>query len=309
MIKKAMREAYGLKLVELGQKNQTIVVLDADLSGSTKTNLFQKQFPDRHFNMGIAECNMLLFASGMSIAGKTVFASSFAMFAAGRAWEIVRNTIAHDKLNVKIVATHAGISVGEDGGSHQANEDIAIMRAIPNMRVLCPADAYETGQIIEYASETEGPFYIRLTRDSSPVFLEERKTVFNPEKALVLEEGKEICIISTGLMTYTALMVQELLKSKNIFASVIHLSSIKPLDEKTLLQSVQKAKLVVVCEEHSIIGGLGSAVAECLSEKSPKKITRIGIPDVFGQSGKSDELFDYYGININKIVEKIEKIF
>lgn len=306
MKKEAAREVYGKKLAELGKKYPDLVVLDADLSHSTKTAVFKNAFPDRHFNMGIAESNMMLFASGLAAAGKRVFVSSFAMFATGRAWEMIRNTIAHDRLNVKIVATHAGISVGEDGGSHQANEDIAIMRAIPNLQVFCPADSVEAGKIIEYAAENPGPMYIRLSRESFPVFMNAEEP-FNPEKGKVLSEGKDATLIATGVMSYVCLQAAELLKAQNLSVRVVHLPSIKPLDHGLIEESARKTGKIFTCEEHSVIGGLGSAVAESVCGSFPVPVIRMGIADEFGQSGKPEELFKFYQLTAEDIAKKMLK--
>ncbi|HCL57905.1 MAG TPA: transketolase [Spirochaetia bacterium] len=303
----ALREIYGQKLVELGKNDENIFVMDADLSGSTRTVLFKNQFPDRHFNMGIAECNMLLFAAGAAISGKTVFASSFAMFETGRAWEIIRNTIAHDNLNVKIVSTHAGISVGEDGYSHQANEDIALMRAIPNMQVLCPADALETGAMIEYAAETKGPMYIRLSRETFPVLFQEESYSFTPNQAKVLKDGKDVTLIACGRMVDFALEASHKLEDEKISVRVLNASSIKPMDSEAIIESARKTKLIITCEEHSIIGGLGSAVIELLSDSYPVKVIRMGLKDVFGQSGKPQELFKFYELSTEDIIKTVKE--
>lgn len=304
--KLAPREAYGKKLIELGYKIPELIVLDADLSNSTKTSLFQREFHERHFNIGIAENNMLLIASGLSIAGKTVFASSFAIFETGRTWEIIRNTIAHDKLNIKIVATHAGISVGEDGYSHQANEDMAIMRVIPNMAVLCPADANETEKMIEYAAYSKGPFYIRLSRENTPIFTDsEQPYVFG--KGKILKEGKEATIIAIGMMVYPALQAAKQLEEEGISVRMINMSCLKPIDRELIIDSAKKTNLLITCEEHSILGGLGTAVCEVVAEEHPCKVLRMGINDVFGQSGKPDELFKFYGLTTDDIIKKVKE--
>jgi transketolase len=299
------RDAYGKKLIELGYKIPNLVVLDSDLSNSTRTGYFQREFPDRHFNMGIAEANMMLFAAGLSLSGKTVFASSFAMFATGRAWEMIRNTIAHDRMNVKIVASHAGISVGEDGYSHQANEDIAIMRAIPNLEIYCPADAIETDKIIEYAATTPKPMYIRLSREAFPVFLDPEKE-FVPGKGQVLMEGEKATVIAAGSTVYSALKAGEKLKEQGIDVRVVNMASIKPIDRELVLESARKTGKIFTCEEHSIIGGLGSAVTEALIEEYPVPVFRMGIPDTFGESGKPKELFKFFNLTTDDIVEKVK---
>jgi transketolase len=299
------RDAYGKKLIELGYKIPNLVVLDSDLSNSTRTGYFQREFPDRHFNMGIAEANMMLFAAGLSLSGKTVFASSFAMFATGRAWEMIRNTIAHDRMNVKIVASHAGISVGEDGYSHQANEDIAIMRAIQNLEIYCPADAIETDKIIEYAATTPKPMYIRLSREAFPVFLDPEKE-FVPGKGQVLMEGEKATVIAAGSTVYSALKAGEKLKEQGIDVRVVNMASIKPIDRELVLESARKTGKIFTCEEHSIIGGLGSAVTEALIEEYPVPVFRMGIPDTFGESGKPKELFKFFNLTTDDIVEKVK---
>lgn len=306
MKKIAARDVYGEKLVKLGKENPNIVVLDADLSSSTKTAVFQKAFPNRHFNMGIAENNMMLFAAGLAVAGKTVFASSFAMFATGRPWEIIRNSVAYDNLNVKIVATHAGISVGEDGGSHQANEDMAIMRAIPNFKVFCPADAIEAGHIIEYAAKNQGPMYIRLSREAFPAFMNQNNSSC-VTKGKVLLDGNDLTIMATGSLSWVSLQVAKLLEKEKISAQIVHIPCIKPIDKETILASAKKTKYLFTCEEHSIIGGLGSAVAEVVCEYEPVPVIRLGVPDEFGQSGKPQELFKLYGLTAEDISKKIIK--
>ncbi len=309
MEKLATRDAYGKKLIELGYKIPELLVLDADLAGSTRTGWFKKEFPDRHFNMGIAECNMLLFAAGLAVAGKTVFASSFAIFETGRAWEIIRNTISHDNLNVKIVSSHSGISVGEDGYSHQSNEDIAIMRAIPNLQVIVPADANETKQVIEYAAYNKGPMYIRLGRPSVPTFLD-AKGMYVPNKGDVLTDCKDFSgtIIATGGMVYRALEAAKNLKKENIDVRVVNMSNIKPIDEKLIIESAKKSKFILTCEEHSVIGGLGSAVSEITSTTYPIKVERMGMKDVYGQSGSPQELFKFYQLTSDDIFNKVKEL-
>jgi len=304
--KLATRDAYGKKLIELGYKIPNLVVLDADLSNSTKTSYFQREFRERHFNLGIAENNMLLFASGLAIAGNTVFASSFAIFETGRTWEIIRNTIAHDKLDVKIVATHAGISVGEDGYSHQANEDLAIMRVIPNMTVLCPADAIETEKMIEYIAFNKGPVYVRLSRETSPMFIN-RDEPYQFGKGQILHEGKAATIIAIGMMVYPALTAAKKLAEEGIAVRVVNMSCLKPIDEEIIVDSAKNTPFIITCEEHSIVGGLGSAVSEVVAEKYPAKVIRMGIRDVFGQSGTPDELFKFYELTAEDIIKKVKQ--
>ena len=304
MEKIATRDAYGKKLIELGYKLPQLVVLDADLAGSTRTGWFAKEFPARHFNMGIAECNMLLFASGLALSGHVVFASSFAMFETGRAWEMIRNTIAHDGLNVKIVASHAGISVGEDGYSHQANEDLALMRVIPQLEVYCPADANETKRIVEYAAFSPKPMYIRVSREAFPAFTATDGD-FVPGKGTILQEGSEATVIATGAMVYPAMLAGEALRARGKDVRIVNMASIKPIDRELIIDSAQKTGKIITCEEHSIIGGLGSAVAEVLSESAPVPLKRMGIQDEFGQSGKPEELFKFYGLTTENIVETV----
>ncbi|MGL4905065.1 MAG: transketolase family protein, partial [Cetobacterium sp.] len=291
MMKKSTRQAYGEALVELGRKNKNIVVLDADLTKSTKTNLFQEEFPERHINVGIAEADLIGTAAGLATCGKIPFASTFAMFAAGRAFEQIRNTVAYPKLNVKIAPTHAGISVGEDGGSHQSIEDISLMRSIPGMVVLSPADATETKKMIFAAAEYNGPVYIRMGRLDVPVLFDESYD-FQIGLANTLKEGTDVSILATGLMTARALEAAEKLEAEGISARVINVGTIKPLDGETVLKAAQETKFLVTAEEHSVIGGLGSAVAEFLSETHPTLVKKVGIYDKFGQSGKGDELLE-----------------
>ncbi len=298
------RDYYGNALVELGKKNDKVVVLDADLSGSTRTAKFAKEFPERFFNMGVAEQNMMGVASGLASCGNVAFASTFAMFASGRAWEQIRNTIAPNYLNVKIIATHAGITVGEDGSSHQANEDIAIMRAIPNMRVIVPADANETFEVIKLIARIDGPFYVRMGRSKSPVIKERKKFEFG--KGQVLSQGKDVCVIACGTMVSEALKAMRILKEeKGMEITVVNMPTIKPIDEKLIIDMAKKHKKIITCEEHSIIGGLGSAVSEALSENAPIELKRIGVRDVFGQSGPPNELMAYYGLTAQDIVNEV----
>ena len=300
-MKQATRDAYGLALVELGKVNENIVVLDADLSKSTKTCDFKKEFPDRFFNMGIAEQNMLGVAAGLAASGKIPFASSFAVFAVGRAYDQIRNSIAYPKLNVKIAATHAGLTVGEDGGSHQMLEDIALMRALPNMTVLVPADGIETREAVLQAAEMKGPVYIRLGRSKVETIFDENYR-FQIGKGVVLREGTDVTLVACGIMTAMALEAAEKLAEDDIQAAVVNISTIKPIDSALLIKMAQETGAVVTCEEHTIMGGLGSAVAEVLSENYPVPMKRIGVEDKFGQSGLPDELLAAYGLTADHIV-------
>ena len=306
MIKKATREAYGEALVELGKINENVVVLDADLSGSTKTSVFKKAFPERHFNVGIAEADLIGTAAGFAACGKIAFASTFAMFAAGRAFEQIRNTVAYPKLNVKIAPTHAGISVGEDGGSHQSVEDIAIMRAIPGMVVLSPADATETKKMVFAAAEYDGPVYIRMGRLGVPVLFDDNYD-FQIGIANTLRDGKDVTIATTGLMVAEALKAAEELEKEGISVRVINVGTIKPLDGETILKAAQETKFIVTAEEHSVIGGLGSAVSEFLSEVHPTKVKKVGIYDKFGQSGTGEELLQKYELTAEKLISVIKE--
>ena len=304
MAKTAMRVVYGETLVRLGAKYKNLVVLDADLAKSTQTAKFGKAYPDRFFDMGIAEQDMIGTAAGLAAAGMIPFASTFAMFGSGRPWEQIRNSVAYPNLPVKIVVTHAGISVGEDGPTHQACEDIAIMRAIPNMKVIAPADSVETEKLIEYLmTYTDSPVYVRLTRMNTEVVFDE-KYKFEFGKGIKMRKGKDITIISTGIMLTLAISAAEILKTKGISAEVIHMPSIKPIDEKMIIASAKTTGKVLTIEEHSIIGGLGSAVAEVLSEKIPVKLKRMGIKDQFAESGTPEALFEKYGLTDKNIVKE-----
>lgn len=307
MSKKATRQAYGEALVELGKINKDIVVLDADLTKSTKTSMFQKEFPERHFNVGIAEADLMGTAAGFATCGKIPFASTFAMFAAGRAFEQIRNTIAYPKLNVKIAPTHAGISVGEDGGSHESIEDIALMRSIPGMIVLSPADAVETKKMIFAAAEYEGPVYIRMGRLDVETIFDEETYDFQIGIANTIKEGNDVTIAATGLMTYEALKAADILAQEGISVRVINVGTIKPLDGETILKAAQETKFIITAEEHSVIGGLGSAVSEFLSEVYPAKVKKLGIYDKFGQSGKANELLEKYELTAAKLVSMVKE--
>ncbi len=301
---KSVRSAYGKTLVELGKINPNIVVLDADLSCSTQTQLFAKEFPERFFDMGIAEQDMMTTAAGLACTGKIPFVSTFAMFATGRAWEQIRNTICYSNLNVKIAATHGGITVGEDGASHQSLEDISLMRSIPNMTVIVPADEKETIEAVKYAANHYGPFYIRIARTNLPDVYD-TSYKFNISKALIMQEGNDVTLISNGETLVETLDCAKMLNDKGISAEVISIPVVKPIDKDTIINSAKKTKRIFTVENHSIIGGLGSSVCEVLSENYPVPVTRIGINDVFGQSGKAKELMNYYGLTSQKLTEKI----
>ena len=302
----ATRESYGNALAELGAQNPNVVVLDADLAGATKTGVFKKAFPERHIDCGIAEGNMMGVAAGLATCGKVVFASSFAMFAAGRAFEQVRNSIGYPHLNVKIGATHAGISVGEDGATHQCNEDIAIMRTIPGMVVICPADDVEARAAVKAAAEYVGPVYLRFGRLAVPVINDEADYKFEIGKGITLKEGKDVTIVATGLEVNESLEAAKLLEADGISAEVINIHTIKPIDKDLIVASAKKTGKVVTVEEHSIIGGLGGAVAEVLSEEAPTKMLRIGMMDRFGESGPAKALIEKYGLDAKSIYEKVK---
>ena len=302
MKKVATRDSYGAALAELGAQYENLVVLDADLAGATKTGTFKKAFPDRFFDCGIAEANMICIAAGMSTAGLVPFASSFAMFAAGRAFEQVRNSIGYPHLNVKIGATHGGISVGEDGASHQCCEDFALMRSIPGMTVICPADDVEAKAAVKAAYEMEGPVYLRFGRLAVPVFHGEDYK-FEIGKGEIVKDGTDVAIIANGLLTYEAIKAGELLAEQGINAMVINMATIKPLDEELVIAAAKKCGKVITCEEHSIIGGLGEAVCAVLSEKLPTPVKRIGVNDEFGHSGPAAALLKQFGLSAEHIVE------
>ncbi len=304
--KKSIRAEYGKTLVELGKNNPNIVALDADLSCSTQTAMFGKEFPERFFNMGIAEQDAMTTAAGLSTTGKIPFVSTFAMFATGRAWEQIRNSICYPRFNVKIVATHGGITVGEDGASHQALEDIAIMRDIPNMMVIVPADCTETREVIKFAAEYDGPVYIRLARTNVPNLFDPETYKFDPKKALVVKEGKDVTLVTNGETLVEALDCAQLLENDGISAEIIHMPVVKPVDAQTLVNSAKKTNHVITIENHSIIGGLGSAVCETLCENYPVKVKRIGINDQFGQSGEQRELMNFYGLTGEKLAQTIK---
>jgi transketolase len=302
----ATREAYGNALAALGEKYTDFVVLDADLAAATKTGTFKKKFPERFFDCGIAEGNMVGVAAGLAAAGKTVFASSFAMFAAGRAFEQIRNSVGYPKLNVKIGATHAGISVGEDGATHQCNEDIALMRTIPGMTIVNPADETEAAAAVEAAITTYGPFYLRFGRAAVPTVCPEGYK-FELGKGVMLREGADVTIVATGLMVHLALEAAETLAAEGISAEVINIHTIKPLDKDIIAASAAKTGAVVTAEEHSVIGGLGGAVCEALAEACPVPVVRVGVEDRFGMSGKVPELLEEYGLTAANIVANAKK--
>ena len=302
----ATRDSYGNALVELGKEHDNLVVLDADLAAATKTGVFKKEFPERHIDCGIAEGNMVGVAAGLAAAGKVPFASSFAMFAAGRAFEQIRNSVAYPHLNVKIGATHAGISVGEDGATHQCNEDIALMRSIPGMVVLNPSDDVEARAAVKAAYEYEGPVYLRFGRLAVPVINDREDYKFEMGKGVVLREGKDLTIVASGLPVANCLEVAERLSAEGIEAKVINIHTIKPLDEDLIVAAAKETGKVVTVEEHSVIGGLGSAVCDVLSEKAPTKVLKIGVNDVFGESGPALELLKKYGLDTDGIYEKVK---
>jgi len=303
----ATREAYGEALLQLGRENPDVVVLDADLAKSTKTYDFGKNFPERFFDMGVAEQNMIGTAAGLAAAGKIPFCSSFAIFASGRAFEQVRNSVAYSALNVKIGASHAGITVGEDGGSHQSVEDIAIMRALPNMTVFVPADAVETAGAVRAAAAVNGPVYIRLGRSGVPV-LHGDGFQFVPGRAVTLREGTDATIIATGIMVAAALEAAGLLAGEGIKAGVLDIHTIKPLDVEAIVKAARETGALVTAEEHSVIGGLGSAVAEVIVENCPVPLKRVGIPDKFGESGSPDELLEKYGLTPGFIAAAVKEV-
>ena len=300
------RDIYGVTLVELGRQDSNIVVLDADLSGSTRTNLFAKEFPGRFFNFGVAEQNMMATAGGLASCGKTVFASTFAIFASGRAWDQVRNTVCYNNFAVKIVASHAGITVGPDGASHQALEDIALMRAIVNMNIIVPCDGPQTREAVLAAAKYPGPFYIRIGRPKVPTI--EEKGEFQLGKAQVLTEGSDIAIIACGIMVNEALLAARSLLEKGIKARVINIHTIKPLDSQAVIEAARKTKGIIVCEEHTIVGGLASAVDEVVAENYPTKVMRVGIRNRFGQSGEPAQLMREYNLTAKDIEKTAEAI-
>lgn len=306
VIKKATREGYGDGLVEVGKENENLIVLDADLAEATKTNVFKKAFPERHIDCGIAECNMMGIAAGLATTGKIPFASSFAMFSAGRAFEQVRNSIGYPHLNVKIGATHAGISVGEDGATHQCNEDIALMRTIPGMVILNPSDYVEAKAAVKAAVEHDGPCYLRFGRLAVPVINDNEDYKFEIGKAITVREGKDVTIIASGLTVSTSLEAAALLAKDGIEAKVINMHTIKPIDAEAIIAAAKETGKIVTVEEHSVIGGLGSAVCDVLSENYPVKVKKIGVNDRFGESGPATELVKKYGLDGESIYKEVK---
>lgn len=303
----ATREAYGKALVELGKKYDNLVVMDADLSGSTKTAMFAKEYPERFFNMGIAEQNMYGAAAGLAVSGKIVCASTFAMFAAGRAFEIIRNSIGYTHANVKICATHAGITVGEDGATHQTFEDIALMRTIPGMTVINPSDGISTAKLLEKALELDGPCYVRLGRSAVPVFYDDNAD-FEIGRGKTLRDGSDAAIIATGIMVNEAMIAAEELSKQNIDVRVIDIHTIKPIDQDIIIKAAKETGAIVTAEEHSVIGGLGSAVAEVTAAYAPAKMKLVGQHDVFGESGKPEELKQKYNMTAADIVKAVREL-
>lgn len=308
MEKRSIREAYGRSLVELGRKNYKVVVCDADLSSSTKTIYFKENFPDRFVDVGIAEQNLIGVSAGLASAGKTVFASSFSVFETERALEVIRNMVCMSNLNVKICSTHAGLMTGEDGATHQSLEDISIMRTLPNMRVLVPADFEEARQMTHFIAEQEGPFYMRMVRDDLNDIYDENYR-FEIGKADILLDGDDVAILSCGPMVWNSYEAAMMLKERGIHTRVINMSSIKPIDKSVIIDCAKDVGLIVTIEDHSIIGGLGSAVCEVVCENYPAKVFRLGVEDRFGMSGASSELYEYFGLTPKSIADKVENIF
>lgn len=303
--KKATRQSYGEALVELGKENENVVVLDADLSGATKTSLFAKEFPDRFFDIGIAEADMMGTAAGMSTCGKIPYASTFAMFAAGRAYDQIRNSICYPHLNVKICATHAGITVGEDGATHQMIEDISLMRTIPGLTVISVSDDIQTKWAVKEISKYEGPVYLRLSRLATPIIYEESQK-FELGKGIQIGKGTDATVFATGVTVFEALKAKEELEKSGIRIRVVDIHTIKPIDKELIIKCAQETKKLVSVEDHNVIGGLGSSVAEVLTQNYPQKLVRLGIKDVFGKSGKAEELMREFGITSDKIIETIK---
>ncbi|MFH1577258.1 MAG: transketolase family protein [Candidatus Margulisiibacteriota bacterium] len=304
----ATRDVYGKTLVEIGRENPNIVVLDADLACSTKTSIFAKEFPERFFDMGVAEQDMISTAAGLAACGKTVFASTFAVFGAGRAWDQVRMSMAYTRLNVKLVVTHGGITTGEDGASHQANEDIAIMRVLPNMTVIVPADGVETARVIREAAKFYGPMYIRLSRLKTPVLYEDEKSDFKIGKGVTMRNGNDVTVFACGLMVSQALEAAEELQKKGVDCRVVNLHTIKPIDKQLIIKCAEETGAVVTAEEHSILGGLGGAVAEVLVENACVPMARVGVKDMFGESGQPAELLVKYGLTPNDIIAAVRNV-
>lgn len=305
-IKKATRQSYGEALLELGKENKNIVVFDADLSTATKTNIFAKEFPERFYDMGIAEQNMISTAAGMSTCGKIPYASTFAVFAAGRAYDQIRNSVCYPKLNVKICATHAGVTVGEDGATHQMIEDISLMRTLPNMTVLSTSDDVQTKWAVKEISKINGPVYLRLSRLATPIIYGENQK-FEIGKAVQIGEGTDATIFATGVTVSEAIRAQEILENKGIKVRVVDIHTVKPIDKDMVIKCAKETKKLISVEDHNVIGGLGSAISEVLTEEYPVKLVRMGINDTFGKSGKATELMQYFGITAENIVEKVVK--
>ena len=304
--KKATRQSYGEALAELGKENPNIVVLDADLSTATKTNIFAKEFPERFFDMGIAEQNLVSTAAGMSTCGKIPYVSTFAVFAAGRAYDQIRNSVCYPKLNVKICATHAGVTVGEDGATHQMIEDISLMRTLPNMTVLSTSDDVQTKWAVKEISKINGPVYLRLSRLATPIIYDENQK-FEIGKAVQIGEGTDATIFATGVTVSEAIRAQEILENKGIKVRVVDIHTVKPIDKDMVIKCAKETKKLISVEDHNVIGGLGSAISEVLTEEYPVKLVRMGINDTFGKSGKAIELMQYFGITAENIVEKVVK--
>ena len=304
--KVATRQSFGEALEKLGKENKNVVVLDADLSGATKTNIFAKSFPDRFFDMGIAEANMMGVASGLSTCGKIPFASTFAVFATGRAYDQIRNSICYPNLNVKICGTHCGITVGEDGATHQMIEDINLMRALPNMRIICPSDDAETKWAIKEASEIKGPVYIRLCRLATPKIYDENQ-IFEFGKGIQFGDGTVATVFATGVTVSEALIAQEKLKEEGINIRVVDIHTIKPIDKNLIIKCAKETNKLISVEDHNIIGGLGTAISEVLVEEYPKKLVKMGVKDTFGKSGKATELLEHFGLTSKMIVEEVKK--
>lgn len=307
MIYESVRNAYGEKLIELGKKDKNIVVLDADLAKSTQTIRFGKEFSDRFIDSGLSEQDMISTAAGIALTGKTVFASTFCVFLTGRAYDQIRQSVCYNRANVKLVGSHSGLGVGEDGATHQILEDIALMRALPNMRIIVPADATETSQVIEYVAKEEGAFFVRLTRSKQPKIYDKDYN-FEFGKASVIKEGNDLAIFAIGAMVGKAMEASDELRKSGINAAVINASSIKPFDKETLLSFAKRVKGIITVEDHSIYGGLGSTVSEILSQNHPVKMKIIGVEDKFGRSGSPEELYDYFGLNVKRIVDESIKL-
>lgn len=304
--KVATRKSYGEALEQLGKENPNVVVLDADLAGATKTDMFAKQFPDRFFDMGIAEANMMATAAGFATCGKIPYASTFAVFAAGRAYDQIRNSICYPKLNVKICATHCGVTVGEDGATHQMIEDLSLMRTLPNMTVMSTSDDTQTKWAIKEIAKIQGPVYLRLARMETPILYDEN-TKFEMGKAIQIGEGTDGTVFATGITVSEAIKAQEILKQEGINIRVVDMHTIKPIDKEIIIKSAKETKKLISIEDHNIIGGLGSAISEVLTEEYPTKLIRLGIKDVFGKSGKAEELIKYFGITADNIIEVMKK--